>query len=201
MAVNVFAFIVVNPSFLYGSSWNTSETLQAQLSQKSPSNNMTWMLQSWHGLDLQSTVQSMQVNARNSTYYTRIDALDCILTYNDLLGNHSDFIMVSTTAPKSDNSLLVYGMSNPNTVYGMSNPNTWDIGYPLCSGEQFDCGRLAGLPLDEQMKAIQDWNIGGYKIDFCLSSQRSIEDLCSVEYSFPILLSTSLSPVKSAQPS
>ncbi|KAL8762288.1 MAG: hypothetical protein Q9194_007579, partial [Teloschistes cf. exilis] len=87
--------------------------------------------------------------------------------------------MVSTTASESDNSLLAYGMS----VSG-----TWDIGYSLCSdGEQFDCGRLENLPSHEQMEAVRDWNIGGYKIDSCLSSQRSTENLCSVEYSFQMM--------------
>lgn len=190
--MNTFAYIVVDPTFLKGSSWNTSETVQTQLSQNLSSNNMTWMLQSWHGLDLQSTVQSMQVNARNSTCYTRIDALDCILIYNDLLGNRSDFIMVSTTAPKTDNSLLAYGMSTS---------QTWDVGYALCSdGGQFDCGRLAAFSLNEQMKAIQDWNIGGYKIDYCLSSQKSLENSCSVEYSFSIMLSMPPSIANDAQP-
>lgn len=150
------------------------------------------MLQTWHGLDLQSTVRSMQVNARNSSRYTRIDALDCILTYNDLLGNHSDFMMVSTATSNTNNSLLAYGMSVS---------DTWDIGYALCSnGGQFDCGRLASLPLNEQMKAIQDWNIGGHKIDYCLSSRQSTENLCSVGYSFSIMLSTSLSSVDYALP-
>ena len=145
---------------------------------------MTWMLQTWNGLDLQLTIQSMQVNARNSTLYTRMEPLDCILTYNDLFGNRSDLIMVSTTAPRSDNSLLAYGMSTS---------GTWDIGYALCSGgEQFDCGRLAGLPSNEQMEAIQNWTIGGHRIDACLSSQRSTENLCSVEYSFQMMLSTSI---------
>ena len=149
------------------------------------------MLQSWHGLDLQSTVQSMQVNSRNSTCYTRIDALDCILIYNNLLGNRSDFIMVSTEAPETDNSLLAYGMSAS---------QTWDVGYALCSdGGQFDCGRLAALPLNEQMKIIRDWNIGGHKIDYCLSSQRSLENSCSVEYSFWIMLGMPTSPVNDAQ--
>lgn len=188
VAVNTFAYIAVDPSFLEGGYWNPSETVQAQLSQKSSSSNMTWMLQQWHGLDLQSTVRSMQVNARNSSRYIRIDTRDCILTYNDLLGNRSDLIMVSTAMSKSNNSLLAYGMSTS---------DTWDIGYSLCSGgEQFDCGRLAGLPLNEQMKAIQDWNIGGYKIDYCLSSRQSTENLCSVEYSFSIMLSKSLTSVE-----
>ena len=187
VAVNSFAYIVVDPSFLEGGYWNTSETVQTQLSQGSSSNNMMWMLQYWHGLDLQSTVRSMQVNARNNSRYTRIDTLDCILTYNDLLGNRSDFMMVSTATSESNNSLLAYGMSNS---------DTWDIGYALCSGGgQFDCGRLADFPLNEQLKAIQEWNIGGYKIDYCLSSRQSTEDLCSVEYSFSIMLSKSLSSV------
>ena len=186
MAVNSFAYIVVEESFLEGSSWNISETIQAQHSQSSSSDDMTWMLQTWHGLDLQSTVQSMQVNARNRSRYTPMKALDCILTYNDLLGNRSDFIMISTTTPKTNNSLLTYGMSTS---------ETWDIGYALCSGgTQFDCGRLAEKPKDEQMEAIQDWKIGGHKIDHCLSSRRSTKDLCSVEYSYSIILSTSPSP-------
>ena len=125
----------------------------------------------------------MQINARNSTLYTRMDPLECIITFNNLLGNRSDFIMVSTTSPKGDNSLLAYGMSSS---------QTWDIGYALCSnGGQFDCGRLSDSPLNEQMKAIQNCNFGGYKIDFCLSSHQSTLNLCSVEYSFPIMLSTS----------
>ena len=165
--------------------------MQAQHTQSSSSNDMTWMLQLWHGLDLQSTVQSMQVNAGNSSRFTRIDALRCILTYDELLGNRSDFIMISTTTPKSNNSLLAYGMSTS---------ATWDIGYPLCSdGGQFDCGRLAEMPKDEQMEAIQNWNIGGHKIDYCLSSQRSTKDLCGVEYSYSIMLSTSLPPNYYAQ--
>ena len=192
VAVNSFAYIVVDQSFLEGSPWNTSETIQAQHAQASSSNDMTWMLSTWHGLDLQSTVQSMQVNARDRSRYTPITALDCILTYNDLLGNRSDFIMISTTAPKSTNSLLAYGMSTS---------GTWDIGYNLCSdGTQFDCGRLAEMPKEEQIGAIQNWTIGGHKIEYCLSSQRSTEDLCSVEYSYSIMLSTVPLPQYYARP-
>ena len=83
----------------------------------------------------------------------------------------------------------------------MSGPQKWAVGYALCSaGGQFDCGTLAALPLNEQMKAIQDWKIGGHKIDHCLSSQRSLQDSCSVEYSFWIMLGMPSSPVNDAQP-
>ena len=191
-AVNSFAYIVVDESFLGGNSWNTSETIQALHTQSSSSNDWTWILQTWHGLDLQSTVQSMQVNARNKSQYVRIEVLDCILTYNELLGNRSDFIMISTTTPKSNNSLLAYGMSTS---------GTWDVGYDLCSqGTEFDCGRLAEKSKDEQIEAIQDWNIGGHKIDYCLSSRRSTKDLCSVEYSYSMMLSTSLPAIYYARP-
>lgn len=192
LAVNSFAYALVDQSFLEGGPWNASETAQAQLSQAVSSRNLTWMLQSWHDLDLQSTIRSMQVNANSNTQYTRMDPLECILAYNRLLGNHSDFIMVSTTASESDNSLLAYGMS----VSG-----TWDVGYSLCSGgEQFDCGRLENLPSHEQVEAVRDWNIGGYKIDSCLSSQRSTKNLCSVEYSFQMMSSTSRCAEKDAEP-
>lgn len=188
VAVNSFAYIAVDKSFLEGGYWNTSETVQTQLSQKSSSSNMTWMLQTWHELDLHSAVELMQIDVRNNSHYTRIENLECILTYNELLGNRSDFIMVSTTPPKSNNSLLAYGMSTS---------GTWDIGYGLCSGGgQFDCGRLSDMSPKEQMNAIKGWNIGGYKIDYCLSSERSTENLCSVEYSFRIILSSSPSSVK-----
>ena len=89
--------------------------------------------------------------------------------------------MVSSTVSKSNNSLLAYGMSSS---------QSWDIGYGLCSlGGQFDCGRLSALSSDKQMETIRDWNIAGYKIDYCLSSQHSIKQLCSVGYSFSIMLS------------
>ncbi|KAI4107154.1 MAG: hypothetical protein LQ345_007158, partial [Seirophora villosa] len=122
----------------------------------------------------------MQVSAKNSTSYAYIDTLDCLLMYNNLIGNRSDLIMVSSAPPEENNTLLVYGMAAS---------GTWDTGYALCKRPNtFDCGRLANLPVTEQSQAVKDWNMGGYKIDYCLSSQRSTENLCSVEYSFSILL-------------
>ena len=101
----------------------------------------------------------MQANANNQSHYTTIDALDCLLTYNDLLGNRSDVMMVTSAPPEKENSLLLYGMSLS---------QTWDIGYALCEfRKSLDCGRLADLPLAQQEQAIRDWKIGNYKIDHC----------------------------------
>lgn len=183
VAVNAYAYLAVSSEFVHGGAWNTSETAQIQLG-RSTERNMTVLLQSWHGMDLQSTIHSMQVNANNSTLYTYSSTLDCLLMYNNLMGNHSDLIMVSSAPAQQNNTLLVYGMAAS---------GTWDIGYFLCQwGKTFDCGRLVDLPVDEQVQAVKDWNIGGYRIDYCLSSQRSTENHCSVEYSFSILLSKPL---------
>ena len=161
--------------------------MQHQLAQYSH-RNVTGLLQSWHGLDLQSTVESMQLNAKNTTEYNQIQNLECILTYNNLLGNRSDMIMVSSAKPENNNSLLVYGVTSS---------GTWDVGYNLCDGgSDFDCGRLADLPIARQEQAIKDWNIGGYKIDYCLSSQRSTEHLCTVEYSFSIFIGRLTEPMQ-----
>ena len=182
MAVDVFAYTVVTPKFLQGDSWNTSEVWETQLAE--PSNRtMDWMLQTWHGLDLQSTIRTMQVDSGNIDHYTRIENLDCLLTYNNLLGNRSDFIMVSSAAPMSNNSLLLFGMSGS---------QTWDIGYSLCEGgSEFDCGRLADLTPARQAQTIEGWHLGNYTIDYCLSSQKSTRNSCSVEYSFSVTLSQS----------
>lgn len=185
VAVNTYAYSVVSTTFLEGAAWNTSETMQFQLRQHDE-RNRTSMLQTWHTLDLQSTITQMQANAKNRTQFARVEPLECLLTYNNLLGNRSDLIMVSSAKPEQNNSLLIYGIT-----YGL----TWDVGYVLCiPGNTFDCGRLAGLPLAQQQQVIRDWNIGGYKIDYCLSSQQSTANLCSVEYSFSILLSMFLVP-------
>ena len=94
--------------------------------------------------------------------------------------------MVSSAKPENNNALLVYGVASS---------GTWDVGYNLCEGgKDFDCGRLADLPLARQQQATKNWNIGGYPIEYCLSSQRSNENLCSVEYSISILLGKLTTP-------
>ena len=185
VAVNSSAYIVVSTNFLDGGAWNTSRTMQHQLAQFSD-RNVTYLLQSWHGLNLESTVQSMQLNARNTTHYNQIPKLDCVLTYSSLFGNRSDMIMVSSAKPENNNALLVYGIASN---------GTWDVGHDLCDGRgKFDCARMINWPRARQEEAIRDWNVGGYKVDYCLSSQRSSENLCSVEYSFSILVSKLRAP-------
>ena len=121
MAVNSYNFIVVSPEFLENGTWNASDTSRSQLARNSDA-NMTWMLETWHGLDLVSAVQSMQMSATDRAVYERLEKVDCLVTYNDLLGNRSDLIIVSSGAAENANSLLVYGMAAS---------GTWDVGYIL----------------------------------------------------------------------
>ncbi len=39
-------------------------------------------------------------------------------------------------------------------------------------------------------RAVENWNVGGYKIDYCLQAHRSTENLCKVEYSLVIMIGT-----------
>lgn len=168
-----------------GAAWNTTAVVQNQLAQHNSSLNMNVMLQSWNPiLDLQSTIQSMQVKSVDDTYYTRLDTLDCLLDYTYLFGNRSDVIMVSSEAPAGNNSLLLYGSVER---------GTWEIGWGLCgASNHFDCDHLDLASFADnttrRLQAVKDWNIGGYKIDHCLSSQKSLQDLCAVDYSFAIML-------------
>ena len=94
--------------------------------------------------------------------------------------------MISSKTPESNNSLLIYGLASG---------GTWNVGTVLCgSSNTFSCDRLGNLPQAQQVQAAQEWNMGGYKIDYCLSGQESVQNLCSVEYSSSIISSESLSP-------
>ncbi|KAI9733951.1 MAG: hypothetical protein M1834_002607 [Cirrosporium novae-zelandiae] len=186
LAINSYVYIAVSPEFLDEGSWNTSATASTLLSLPSPLNNTAGMLQSWDDapLDLQMTIHEMQVGFSNDGGFVHLDKLTCLLEYTNLFGNRSDVVMVSNTAPPDNNSLLTYGLARD---------ATWDEGLTLCwDSNSFDCLKLdlSNFPSGEagREKATANWNMAGYKIDHCLSAQRSTDGLCSVEYSFSIML-------------
>lgn len=92
--------------------------------------------------------------------------------------------MVSSEASEGNNSLLLYGTIDH---------ETWEIGWTLCgASNSCDCDRLdlASYADDatQKLEAIKNWNLRGYKIENGLSNQRSLQDSCSVDYSFAIML-------------
>jgi hypothetical protein len=52
----------------------------------------------------------------------------------------------------------------------------------------FDCRKPNSWKKNHSM--IENWNIIGYKIDYCLISEIPLSKLCSVQYSLPIMIST-----------
>ena len=44
---------------------------------------------------------------------------------------------------------------------------------------------------NEHPDIVQDWNVFGWKIDYCLVSHAERNKTCAVKYSFPILIGQS----------
>lgn len=153
--------------------------------------NVTWkMLDSWQAssMNLDQTIQSMQQNAHNTSLFVTIEPLDCLIKYTDLFGDRSDLILVTSTLSTTNNSLFAYGMS------GSEDP--WKTGWYLSLGNDFDSTKLdlANFPggATERAEKISNWSIAGQKIHYCLSSQFSTQNLCTVEYSQSIMISKSI---------
>ena len=131
---------------------------------------------------------SDQQKALNGTFSKRLDTATCLTTYLSLLGNRSDVLLVSTTdllrheqsSLPSNNSLLFafsFGGLLGSGLY-------WECG----STNTFDCRKPNSW--EKNYSIIENWNIIGYKIDYCLISEIPLSKLCSVQYSLPIMMST-----------
>lgn len=151
--------------------------------------NNTWqMLDTWSAspMDLDGWIHYMQQNANNTALFTKEDPLTCLLRYTDLFGSRSDVMFVTSTLSTTNNSLFAYGVS------GSEDP--WKTGWYLCIGddENFDSTKLdlSNFPggAAERLERIANWSIAGQKIDHCLSSQISTQDMCSIEYSQSIMI-------------
>jgi hypothetical protein len=139
-------------------------------------------------MNLDQTIQSMQQNAHNTSLFAMIQPLDCLLQYTDLFGDRSNLILVTSTLSMTNNSLFAYGMS------GSEDP--WKTGWYFGLGNNFDSTKLdlANFPggAAERAEKISNWSIAGQKISYCLSSQVSTQNLCTVEYSQSIMISKSI---------
>lgn len=139
---------------------------------------------------VQEMLSALQTDAASGRL-VKVGKLSCLLDYTDPVGNRSDVLLVSSSVYGNSNSLLWWGQNVGAGVY--VNPGGW-----LCQASNtFSCkklaighfaGRNATVKSAERLKAIEDWNVGGYKIDYCLEAQRSTEDKCGVEYSLFIVI-------------
>ena len=122
-----------------------------------------------------------QNKALNGTFNKRLDAAQCLDTYLSAFSNRSDVLLVSTVdllypqqaSIPNNNSLLFIG----NTT-GLLGPGSyWQCG----STNTFDSRKPALWAKNSSI--IQDWNIIGYKIDYCVMSETPVEDFCGLKFS------------------
>lgn len=196
MASNSYDWLVVTPQYLDGGSWNltvTNETLQERGSIKvmglihdigSPVpqplslsiNEVGWV--DWPTPD---QVASLQAAVQNGARFTNLSKLECFKQYSSPFGDRSDVIMVSSGV--SNSSVLACGISGD----AGTAPEEW-----MCQqSNTFSCKKLAlGGYKDEQEEelAMTHWNVLGYEIEYCMASYRQTEDLCSVVYSYTIMI-------------
>ena len=104
-------------------------------------------------------------------------------TYLSAFGDRSDVILVSTkdllqpAQPTNTSSVLFFVHTGGDATPGMF--------WPCGATNVFDC-RKPEL-WERNAFVIKDWNVIGYKIDYCLTSENSLEKLCSVNYSLSIM--------------
>jgi hypothetical protein len=129
----------------------------------------------------EESVPIFQQEALGGHEFVKIDTLTCLQHYTALFGNHSDILLVSseiTDKNKSNNSFLAAGSFNE----GPALPEI--IGYWMCgNSNSFSCRDKT----DWNSSLIANWNVYGYKIDYCLERQIDLNDRCSVHFSLPIM--------------
>ncbi len=131
------------------------------------------------GFDTSAPIIQLQAE-RNS--FVKIDVLTCLRHYTSLFGNQSDVLLVSSeSSGQSNNSFLAAGWFNP----GPAIPEI--IGYWMCGkSNNFSCRDKDDWERNSSL--IADWNVYGYKIDYCLEKQVSLDDSCSVHFSPAIMI-------------
>jgi hypothetical protein len=130
---------------------------------------------------------SYQAKAMNGTFAQKIEKAQCIQTYLKAFGDRSDVLLVTSndlldpqqSLASLDTSLLFVDRS-----VGIQGPGKY---WPCGSTNVFDCRKPQLWMVNASV--IEDWNVLGYKIDYCLSTERSIADSCSVKYSQLIMIS------------
>ncbi|THX24808.1 hypothetical protein D6D12_07369 [Aureobasidium pullulans] len=125
-----------------------------------------------------------QTRMQQGAFGIRLDPVECLSAYTTSFGNQSDVILVSTydlvsdTTVTEDLPLLFaaeeYRLLGPGVFWACSTTNS------------FDCRSPEKWKNDPNL--VSNWNVYGYKIDYCLQSQHDNSDLCRVMYTAPILI-------------
>jgi hypothetical protein len=121
----------------------------------------------------------------NKTFFSNLTTSQCLEVYLSATGNRSDVLLISSQDLLTPNKSL---LSNNSLLYAaysyLSGPGfLWQCG----STNTFDCRK--GKALLKNQTLIENWNVIGYKVDYCLASERSLADACMVKYSLPFMIS------------
>jgi len=126
-----------------------------------------------------------QMEARSQVGFTRLENAKCLTRYTSGLGNRSDLLLVT-----SEDGLSKQALPDTTTlmVFELSGgiPNTYWYKWQCGKFNTFDCRHPELWRLNRTI--IKDWNVYGYKIDYCLAKEHYLTGLCSVQY-FPELWS------------
>lgn len=144
--------------------------------------------------DLQDRIShATEEEIKDTLHFRRLDRLECLALYLTYSRDSSNLLLVSTidTLDESnnlldnDNTLLVSGWYGSKWTANLWPVPLWQCGY----SNTFSCVRpntwLNNAPM------VSDWNVYGYKIDYCLSKIISLEDKCSVRFELPLLIGMS----------
>jgi hypothetical protein len=131
--------------------------------------------------------------ANNDSSYHRLSTFDCLKRYTAFERDASDIILVSTYDMLNDSANV---HQNQNSLLALDDQiNTWlwvDMGVALWECEvsnSFDC--FAPETWLHSPQSVADWNVRGYKIDYCLAKERYLGDKCELRFELPIMISQS----------
>ena len=200
LAGNSYNWLVVSPDFLHGATWSLSaanttlysqgnETVMGLIEDKGKpvlqtlSNSIAGSKIGWPHSD---AVSQMQIAAQNGNTFQRLDRVQCLKTYSSAFSNHSDLLMISSDSSTNNNSIFVGGS------VGVLEPAlaSW-----MCrNSNTFSCLKLSTgrYSRKDEQALVADWNVVDYPIDYCLASFRSLNDSCSLVYSYRIMISKGL---------
>lgn len=122
--------------------------------------------------------------------YTNLSTFDCLQRYTTLERDASDVVLVSSEdtlnsssqVSQAENSLLVSNQMGNTWVWIGPHGVHWECGH----SNSFSCPRPQTWTSNESL--VVDWNVYGYKIDYCLSKDQDLGEKCSVRLDVPIMI-------------
>lgn len=131
--------------------------------------------------------KSWQTAYAEGNFLKRLDPAWCMAEYYESFGNRSDLILVATFDMVINESTLL--ASNPLFFAGY-------VGVSEQVSEFWGCelGNTNNIPCRNPQlwtshpEVTDGWNVLGYQIDYCLLAEQSLQNLCAVRSSLPIMI-------------